>query len=182
MVKKKGTTIRGRAAKQKGSRAERKVRDMLRSIYPTELRDRVYRVPLSGAGAIKGDVVDNNDYDSCYEVKCQEQLHLHDWWEQTKSQAGLSRTPVLVITQAYRPFYFVLRPDDWFAQVAATEYKDFTYTTEHSKAGDLFDFLAKMGARHGCIFTMPDGEEVIIVTQYYYIEVKTSLYEASVVE
>ncbi len=73
-------SVKGAGARRKGSRAEIKVRNLLRTIYPTELHKNVQRVPLSGAAAIKGDVMDNNDPDSVYEVKCQETLCLHDWW------------------------------------------------------------------------------------------------------
>ena len=127
---KKSKTIRGRAAKRKGSRAEIKVRNALRSIYPVELHNKVQRVPLSGAGSIKGDVYDANDWDSCYEVKCQESLVLNDWWRQAKNQAGTARTPVLVVTQSYRPFYYFLHKKDWDEMRKMTEY-------------DLFDEVVK---------------------------------------
>lgn len=171
-------TIRGRAAKQKGSRAEIKVRNMLRSIYPVELRDRVYRVPLSGGGAIKGDVCDNNDYDSCYEVKNQETLVLNDWWRQAKSQAGVTRTPVLVITQSYRPFYFILHKKDWDAMVAATEYNKYTEREEYKGSKNLMDRLAELGLRVTAGLHL-DDDDCTIVSQTFYLEVKKSLFENS---
>ena len=175
MVKRKGTTIRGRAAKAKGSRAERKVRDALKRIYPQEKRERVQRVPMSGAGWMKGDVYDGNDPDTCYEVKCQETLCLPDWWRQAKSQAGTSRTPVLVITQAYRPFYYILRQEDWDEQVAHSEFDSFTDATDAERATNLMDRLADLGARQVMHMTI-DDDQCSIVPETFYLEVKSSLY------
>lgn len=174
-------SVKGKGARDKGSRAERKVRDILRTIYPTELRRNVQRIPMSGAGYIKGDVADNNDTDSCYEVKNQEQLHLPDWWRQTVSQAGTHRTPVLVVTQNHRPFYFILRENDWAAMVAATEYRDFSYRTKVKTGSTFFDDMADLAERTWGELEL-DGDKCIAVTQSFYIDVKTSLYKQSVVQ
>lgn len=168
-VKKK---ITGRSAKQKGSRAEIKVRNLLRSIYPKELRENVYRVPLSGAGAIKCDVMDKNDPDSAYEVKCQEKLVLHDWWRQAKAQAGATRTPILVVTQNYRPFYFLMRKTDWEATKNSTIFADFNDTIELSSTRDFMDKLASMKDREVAIITL-DDDEMVVVSQVFYLEVKS---------
>ena len=181
MVRKKGTTIRGKSAKRKGSVAERKVRDLLRTIYPRELRDRVYRVPMSGAGPIKGDVVDNNDYDSCYEVKCQETMVIQDWWRQTKSQAGTSRTPVLVVTQAYRPFYFILREDDWLEMVKNAGYKHVMGSLKLIHTGQkFFDDMAELvEISERCLGNVNlDGDSCCVVSTYFYLEVKKALFLA----
>lgn len=175
MVKRKGTTIRGRSAKRKGSRAEIKVRNALRTIYPVELRNKVQRVPLSGAGSIKGDVYDANDWDSCYEVKCQESLVLNDWWRQAKAQAGASRTPVLVVTQAYRPFYYFLHKKDWDEMRNVTEWELFDKTVEFKHPKGLMDGLANLDQYEVGTITL-DGDETVIVPESYYLDVKESIF------
>lgn len=179
MVKRKGTTIRGRAAKAKGSRAERKVRDALKRIYPQEKRERVQRVPMSGAGWMKGDVFDGNDPDTCYEVKCQETLCLPDWWRQAKSQAGTSRTPVLVITQAYRPFYYILEKKTWDTMLSHSEFSCFKSFVTIQRATNLMDRLAELEQRQ-IMVTYIDGDYCSIVPEIFYLEVKSSLYAHSV--
>lgn len=177
-MKKKGTTIRGRAAKRKGSRAEIKVRNALRSIYPQELRTKVQRVPLSGAGSIKGDVYDANDWDSCYEVKCQESLVLNDWWRQAKVQAGTSRTPVLVVTQAYRPFYYFLHKTDWDEMRNRTEYELFASEVAFKHPKGLMDGLANLDKYTVGTITL-DDDITVIVPESYYLAVKESLFNLS---
>lgn len=167
-VKKK---ITGRSAKQKGSRAEIKVRNLLRSMYPVELRDNVYRVPLSGAGAIKCDVMDKNDPDSAYEVKCQEKLVLHDWWRQAKSQAGPTRTPVLVVTQNYRPFYFLMDNDDWQATKLSTIYKD-CLDTRLMSTRNFMDTAAELREREIGLVVI-DDDLLAVIPQNFYLEVKS---------
>ena len=174
-------SVKGKGARDKGSRAERKVRDILRTIYPTELRKNVQRIPMSGAGYIKGDVADNNDTDTCYEVKNQEQLHLPEWWRQTKAQAGVNRTPVLVVTQNHRPFYFILRESDWRAMVEATEYTDYTYQSPVKSGSTFFDDMAELSERTWGTVTL-DDDECVAITQRYYIDVKTSIYTSSMVQ
>lgn len=168
--------IKGRAAKRKGSRAEIKVRNALRTIYPVELRTRVQRVPLSGAGSIKGDVYDANDWDSCYEVKCQESLVLNDWWRQAKNQAGTSRTPVLVITQAYRPFYYFMHKKDWDEIRNLTEWELFDKVIPFKHPKGLMDGLADLDQYEVGGITL-DGDETVIVPESYYLDVKKSLWE-----
>lgn len=178
---KKSKTIRGRAAKRKGSRAEIKVRNALRRIYPVELHNNVQRVPLSGAGSIKGDVYDANDWDSCYEVKCQETLTLNDWWRQAKNQAGTSRTPVLVITQSYRPFYYILHKNDWDTMRAATEWDLFGKETFFKHPKGLMDGLAEL-EQYSVGSMMLDNDTVSIVPEEYYLDVKESLWNAKNVD
>lgn len=174
---KKSKTIRGKAARRKGSRAEIKVRNMLRTIYPQELRNNVQRVPLSGAGAIKCDVMDTNDPDSAYEVKCQETLNLNDWWRQAKVQAGRSRTPILVITQSYRPFYFILDKKTWTTMLENTEYSAFNEEVEYRHPKGLMDRLAELDTRQIGRITL-DDDDCVIVGQIFYLEVKKSLYDS----
>lgn len=171
--------VKGKGARDKGSRAERKVRDLLRSIYPKELRPSVYRVPLSGGGAIKGDVADNNDPDTCYEVKSQEQLKLPDWWRQAKSQAGSTRTPVLVVTQAYRPFYFIMREGDWAATVESTDYHDFVERASVKGGSTFFDDMQGLGTRTVGALVI-DGDECVVISTTFYLEVKSSLFMSGV--
>lgn len=170
MSVKKDKNSKGRAAKRKGSRAEIKVRNLLRSIYPPELRDRVYRVPLSGGGAVKCDIMDLNDPDSAYEVKCQETLVLHDWWRQSKQQAGTSRTPVLVVTQNYRPFYFLMHFKDWNATRNSTIYADYNEDISMSTT-KFMDFAADI-PEHTVGIVELDGDVICVIPQTFYLEVK----------
>lgn len=172
--------VKGKGARDKGSRAERKVRDILRTIYPVELRKNVQRIPMSGAGYIKGDVADNNDTNTCYEVKNQEQLHLPEWWRQTKTQAGANRTPVLVVTQNHRPFYFILKENDWSAMVESTEYIDYTNQVPIKSGATFFDDMSKLTERTWGTFLL-DDDKCVVITQHYYVDVKTSIYMNSVV-
>lgn len=168
-------SVKGKGARDKGSRAERKVRDMLKTIYPSELRKNVQRVPMSGAGWMKGDVLDRNDTDSCYEVKNQEKLCMPDWWRQTISQSGTSRTPVLVVTQSYRPYYFIMRKTDWDAMRDYTEYKEFNEEIKVKSGSTFFDDMADIGERQVGRLNLVD-DDCVVISSSYYIDVKTSIY------
>lgn len=119
-----------------------------------------------------------NDYDSCIEVKNQETLKLNEWWRQAKNQAGSSRTPVLVVTQAFRPFYFILRISDWLSILDKTEYRFFQHLCEVNTRTTFFDDMAKMKERNlGCVFL--DKDKCVVIPEQYYVDVKTSFYEQS---
>ena len=171
MPMKRGLT--GRGARRKGSRAEIKVRNMLRTIYPTELHKNVQRVPLSGAAAIKGDVMDNNDPDSVYEVKCQETLCLADWWRQAKAQAAPARTPILVVNQAYRPFYFIMHKNVWMEMVGKTNFLPLHKEVRFDNNRNFMD-RAEMGVYTVASLTL-DDDECVAVPQIYYLDVKRAL-------
>ena len=175
----KHKTIRGKGARRKGSRAEIKVRNALRTIYPVELRNNVQRVPLSGAGAIKCDVMDTNDPNSAYEVKCQESLNLNDWWRQAKSRAGM-RTPILVITQAYRPFYYIMKKFEWDAIRNYTEFELFDESVEMANRC-LMDRLAELDERQVALMNI-DDDECVIIPERYYLEVKEAEYQMRLTE
>lgn len=166
--------VKGKGARDKGSRAERKVRDILRGIYPSMFRKNVQRVPMSGAGYIKGDVADMNDTDTCYEVKCHEKLAMPSWWRQTKSQAK-TRTPVLVVTQNYRPYYFIMRAGDWFSLQDQTEYQGMSKLYEVGKNTTFFDDMAKLEPRDLGSISL-DDDECVVIASNYYTEVKTSIF------
>ena len=102
----------GRTAKRKGSVFERQVRDEIRSIYPSERRDLIQRVPLSGAGIYKGDIVDMNNTEWCYEAKKQEIVKLHDWWRQTKREAKAWQIPCLIFSSNRRGIYWAMHEAD----------------------------------------------------------------------
>ena len=167
-------SVKGAGARRKGSRAEIKVRNMLRTIYPTELHKNVQRVPLSGAAAIKGDVMDNNDPDSVYEVKCQETLCLHDWWRQAKAQAVPARTPILVVTQAYRPFYFIMHKHAFEAMVDATDFRSLHKEEELTSTRDFMNRVAELGVYTVAKVTL-DDDDCVVIPQIYYLDVKRAL-------
>lgn len=172
----KKNSIRGRAAKRKGSRAEISVRNALRNIYPVEYRQAVQRVPLSGASAFKGDVFDGNDYDSCYEVKCQETLCLPDWWRQAKSQAGISRTPVLVFTQSYRPFYYAMKTEAWESLVSQTLYNE--YKLENVTLTNNIGLMDKLPGNTDKVVTTitVDGDSLAVAPEDLYITIKKEIF------
>lgn len=166
--------VKGAGARRKGSRAEIKVRNLLRSIYPTELHKYVQRVPLSGAAAIKGDVMDNNDPDSVYEVKCQETLCLNDWWRQAKAQALPARTPILVVTQAYRPFYFIMHRKDWEEMVAASNFSQLHKNVEFTSTRNFMDRAAELNSYEAGIVVL-DDDVCAVIPQIYYLDIKRDL-------
>lgn len=166
--------IIGRSAKRKGSRAEIQVRNLLRTIYPTELHKYVQRVPLSGAAAIKGDVMDNNDPDSVYEVKCQETLCLPDWWRQAKVQALPSRIPILVVTQSYRPFYFIMHKKDLMGMVQETDFIPLHKEKKLKSTRNFMDRVADLGAYTVAELTL-DGDTCVAIPQIYYLDIKKAL-------
>lgn len=167
-------SVKGAGARRKGSRAEIKVRNLLRSIYPTELHKNVQRVPLSGAAAIKGDVMDNNDPDSVYEVKCQETLCLNDWWRQAKAQALPARTPILVVTQAYRPFYFIMHRKDWEEMVAASNFSQLHKNVEFTSTRNFMDRAAELNSYEAGIVVL-DDDVCAVIPQIYYLDIKRDL-------
>lgn len=91
---------------QKGSRFEYKIRDMLTE----KTGEKWERVPMSGAGAMKGDLYcPTNFYYHCFECKSfkdtviQENLlsaksnNLYAWWEQcTREAKQMKKKPALV--------------------------------------------------------------------------------------
>lgn len=168
--------VKGRGSKQKGSRLERDVRDLLKKIYPVDRRDLINRVPMSGAGWMKGDVIDMNNTDWSYEVKNQETLALPEWWRQTKVQARSFQTPCLVFSSNFRPIYWVVKEDDWRSYERGTLFADRTEYTKGSTRG-LYDKLAKLG-RFGVYCVTLDGDDVVIVPTEYYLEIRMELARA----
>lgn len=166
--------IKGRSAKAKGNSAERKVRDQLRRIYPPELRQKVQRVPMSGASWMKGDVIDLNDTSMAIEVKNQEKLALPEWWRQTKEQAQSWQTPVLIFTQNHRPFYWVMRIEDWEQYLS-----DANRSTDRPELGSnraLMEKLGKLGPWEYYLAKIGD-DLVAIIQNEDYITLKKELYE-----
>ena len=123
----------GRGARAKGGTFERKVRNELRRIYDDASKHgEIQRVPMSGGGWMKGDIIDLNDNTWTYEAKCQEALSLPAWWRQTKLQAKSFQTPCLVFSSNHRPMYWIMKAGDWEAYEGNTvldgivEYVDMT--------------------------------------------------------
>ena len=164
-------TARGRRAK--GQRAERQVRDLLKSIYDVDRRDQIHRVPMSGASYTKGDVVDLNDNSWSYEVKAQEKLALPLWWRQTKIQTKSFQTACLVFTSNNRPFYWVMKAGDWEAYEGDTvfdgvvEYIEMSTRNLYYKLAELNDI--QVG------HTTLDGDEVVIVPTKLYLALRKDL-------
>lgn len=152
MKRHKYKTSRGAAAKLKGNRAELRWRNELRRIYDdASMREKIKRVPMSGASWMKGDVVDLNDYDTLYEVKNQESLGIPAWWHQTIREAGTSRTAVLVVTQSYRPFYVFMQPDAAEALVREAGFGDCSNSINWKTQRGLLDAIDRLD-HYGIVF------------------------------
>lgn len=137
-------TVKANKAKAKGSRAERQWRDELKRIYDTSAeREKIKRVPMSGASWMKGDVVDLNDYDTLYEVKNCEKLEIPSWWRQAVREAGSSRTPVLAITQNNRPFFVFMEPEDFKSLMELCGFQDAIRKTLWKQQRGLLDAIDK---------------------------------------
>ena len=167
--------VKGRGARSKGSRAEIEVRNQLRRIYPPEKRTAVHRVPMSGAGYTKGDVIDLNDTDMCYEVKNQENLQIPAWWRQTIAQAQSWQTPVLVFTSNHRPFYWVMRVGDWEQYLDDSE-RHYLSSRVDGSTRSLFDKLGKLD-RWSYYVVEIEGEELAVIANEDYITVKKEIYD-----
>ena len=162
-------------ASSKGKRAERKVRDELKRIYPPERRSVINRVPMSGASPVmKGDVIDMNDTNYAYEVKCQEKLCLPEWWRQTVSQAMSFQIPVLVFTSSYRPLYWAVRESDWMAMVDGTIYSGVSSVADATTRG-LYDKLSSADNYQALRLSLGD-DSVCVVSTDHFIEVRKDLY------
>lgn len=159
--------------RQKGARFERKVRDELKKIYPTERRSAINRVPMSGGGWMKGDLVDMNNTDWSYEAKCQETLQLPTWWRQTKAQTKSYQTACLVFSSNHRPMYWVLHLDDYKAYEADTV---FDGTVEHIPINTMriYDKLGKLEANQVATTSL-DGDAVAILPNDYFLELRRGL-------
>ena len=167
--------VKGRGAKAKGSNAERKVRDELRRIYPSELRQKVQRVPMSGASWMKGDVIDLNDTSMCYEVKNQESLQIPAWWRQTIAQAQTWQTPALVFTSNHRPFYWVMREDDWVSFAEDTLHGPQLSRVKGSTR-DIYNKLYNLVAWDYLVIEV-EGEKLAVIANEDYITVKKEIYD-----
>lgn len=169
------TKVSARGRRQKGAKAERAVRDELKKIYEVDRHTQIHRVPMSGAGFMKGDVVDLNDTSWCYEVKCQETLQLHAWWRQTKSQANSYQTPCLVFTSNHRPLYWVMKVGDWEAYEGSSVFDGVVEYVVMSTRGiyTKLAMLSQVQVGH----TTLDSDDVVIVPNELYIALRKDLYK-----
>jgi len=104
-------SIKGRSAKQKGSRKEREVADAINKAFNCKCR----RTPMSGAlPDWKGDICQLPEElnDLCLEVKCQEKTKIWQWLEQAERESG-RKTPVLLFSRNRSKTYAVMEMNDW---------------------------------------------------------------------
>ena len=97
------TLLMGKFSRDKGYRTENNVR---KSALVNDLK--AYRVPLSGGGSIKGDVIVNNGIDEwVLEVKCRKDgfKKIYDW---------LKDNDALILKADNKPELAVLPMDDFF--------------------------------------------------------------------
>lgn len=100
--------IKGKGAKLKGARLERKVAQMIRSKLGIEAK----RMPLSGAWEhLKTDIY-SPEFPFAVEVKNQEKMQFWQWWEQAQEQAK-QKTPLLVHSSNHRPVMVSMRFEDF---------------------------------------------------------------------
>lgn len=164
---------KGRGASVKGKAFERQVRNELRKIYPPERRDRIQRVPMSGASWMKGDVVDLNDPDWSYEAKKQETLALPEWWRQTKSQASSFQIPCMIFSSNHRPIYWVLEKHHWDELVSETPYKHFFEYIE-STTRSIYNKLADLDNIKALQIEL-DGDDVVVLSSNQFLMVRKTI-------
>lgn len=167
------SATKGRYARKRGIRFEMIVRDELRKLYPAELRTKIQRVPLSGAGVYKGDVVDLNNTDWCYEAKNCEKLAMTSWWRQTKAQAQAFQTPCLVFTSNHRPIYWCLREDDLLSYIKGTPYED-RLAPSKSNTMRLMDKLDKLPQLVYMKITIEE-EDLAILPNELYLDIRREI-------
>lgn len=173
-------TIKGRQAKAKGSRGERQWRDELRRIYDTHAeREKIKRVPMSGASWMKGDVVDLNDYDTLYEVKNCEKLEIPSWWRQAVRESGSSRTPVLAVTQNNRPFFVFMDPTDAEALYEQAGLPDYYRKTLWKRQKGLLDAISRLEQLDVVEVLLGTKDQIVLIgmTAENYINLKKSIRE-----
>ena len=130
---------------------------------------------MSGAGYTKGDVIDLNDTDMCYEVKNQENLQIPAWWRQTIAQAQTWQTPALVFTSNHRPFYWVMREDDWVSFAEDTLHGPQVSRVKGSTR-DIYNKLYNLVAWDYLVIEV-EGEELAVIANEDYITVKKEIYD-----
>jgi hypothetical protein len=163
----------GKGSKTKGSKFERDVRDELRRIYPADKRDAIKRVPMSGAGWMKGDLLDRNDTSWCYEAKKHEILGLPAWWKQTVRECQATQEPCLVFSSNYRPIYWCVREDQW---IAYSDQARIPATGVVGTTTKIYDKLADLGPFDYLAITLA-GEDIAVVPNEYFIIVRKALWE-----
>lgn len=173
-------SIKGKQAKDKGSRGERMWRDELRRIYDTPAeREKIKRVPMSGASWMKGDVVDLNDYDTLYEVKNCEKLEIPAWWRQAVRESGSSRTPVLAITQNNRPFFVFMDPTDAEALYEQAGLPDYFRKTLWKRQKGLLDAISRLEQFDVIEVLLGSKDQIVLIGMKAenYINLKKSIRE-----
>lgn len=168
--------VKGKGAKQRGSAFERKVRDELKRIYPADRRKAVGRIPMSGAGSIKGDILDQNNTDFCYECKKHERLSIPAWWRQTLAQTQVWQMPVLVFSSNYQPIYWVMRESDFSYCVGVAEMKDIVQPYGTGTKRELYKALAQDRPVYGYYPVEVNGENLAIVHNDYYIPIRRQMW------
>ena len=91
--------MKAQGKRQKGSRLERKVAELIRRF---DLDKNAKRMVLSGGDwAFRGDI--NTILPFTFECKSQEKMKFWEWWQQAEDQAKPMKPPVLVHSSNYRP-------------------------------------------------------------------------------
>ena len=90
--------------KEKGSRLERKVAELIRA---KGLDKKASRMPLSGAMKhLPADIYTSLPIH--IECKNQERIKLYEWWDLTRSKAMMPKEPVLIVKSNNRPILAVI--------------------------------------------------------------------------
>lgn len=168
--------VKGKGAKSKGSAFERAVVSELKRIYPTARRKAVTRIPMSGAGSMKGDVLDQNDTQYCYECKKHERLSIPNWWRQTLSQTQVWQMPVLAFSSNYRPIYWVMRHEDWMYCLKVADTMKIFEPYGSGSMRDLYKNLRTDAPMYGYYPIEVNGDTLDIIKNEDYIMVRTLIW------
>lgn len=105
------TANTARTRKAKGTRAEKKFAQLLRT---KGIDKKARRMPMSGAiKHFKSDIFCPNLPHDSFEIKNQERVSIWQWWEQACEQCDMNETPHLVVGANHRPQLVVMHADDW---------------------------------------------------------------------
>lgn len=90
--------------------------------------------------------------------------------------------PVLVITQTYRPFYYLMRRSDWRAFMEALDMVEIPKYFKIKKQTELFDKMGETETPNTVGLIYINEEELAVVPETYYINIKTLLYDEQQVQ
>lgn len=85
--------------------------------------------------------------------------------------------PVLVVTQSWRPFYYLMKRSDWQAFIEALDMVGIPKYIKINKQTKLFDDMGATETPNTVGLININDEEIAIVPEQYYINIKSLLYD-----